>query len=231
MNTPITGTTSQQEIIRQNLAAVGEVQRRATEARTLQDRSADRITAFSGSMAFVYLHTVWFGLWILLNVGPLHVPHLTGFDPYPFGLLTLIVSLEAIYLSTFVLISQNRLAVSSEQRAQLDLHVDLLAEQKVAKILERLDHITEQLNTMDNAFHVPHDPEVHALQASPTAGEVLQVIEDAAREATQEVKPTSGKDRQEMAGEIGAVREGVDRVSEQVEGVATDLHEIKEQSK
>ena len=67
------------------------------QARNLQNRVADRITAFSGSMTFVYIHIVWFGLWIGLGV-----------EKYPFGLLTMIVSLEAIFLSTFVMISQNR---------------------------------------------------------------------------------------------------------------------------
>src|SRR5256714_14054845 len=67
------------------------------QARNVQNRVADRITAFSGSMTFVYIHIVWFGLWIGLGV-----------EKYPFGLLTMIVSLEAIFLSTFVMISQNR---------------------------------------------------------------------------------------------------------------------------
>jgi uncharacterized membrane protein len=66
-------------------------------ARSLQNRIADRITAFAGSMTFVYVHIVWFGCWIAFGV-----------EDYPFGLLTMIVSLEAIFLSTFVLISQNR---------------------------------------------------------------------------------------------------------------------------
>ena len=66
-------------------------------AKDVQNRAADRITAFSGSMTFVYIHILWFGLWIGLGV-----------EGYPFGLLTMIVSLEAIFLSTFVMISQNR---------------------------------------------------------------------------------------------------------------------------
>jgi uncharacterized membrane protein len=88
----------------------------------LQDRVADRITAFAGSMAFVYLHVAWFTAWIVVNV--------TGwrFDPYPFGLLTLIVSLEAIFLSTFVMLSQNREAARSDLRAQLDFETNALSE-------------------------------------------------------------------------------------------------------
>ena len=68
-----------------------------SRAASLQNRIADSITSFAGSMKFVYIHIVWFGLWIVLAI-----------DHYPFGLLTMIVSLEAIFLSTFVMISQNR---------------------------------------------------------------------------------------------------------------------------
>src|SRR5215210_2085088 len=112
---------SQSDIMRKNIAAVMKAQRQVTEERTRQGRIADTITTFSGSMVFVYIHAIWFGFWILLNIGLIHVPRLSEFDPFPFGLLTLIVSLEAIFLSTFVLISQNRLAQASEKRAELDL--------------------------------------------------------------------------------------------------------------
>ena len=92
------------------------------QRRRLQDRIADRITAFAGSMAFVYLHVAWFAAWIVINV--------TGwrFDPFPFGLLTLIVSLEAIFLSTFVMISQNRESARSDLRAKQDFETNALSE-------------------------------------------------------------------------------------------------------
>jgi uncharacterized membrane protein len=92
------------------------------QRRRLQDRIADWITAFAGSMAFVYLHVAWFAAWIVLNV--------TGwrFDPFPFGLLTLIVSLEAIFLSTFVMISQNRESARSDLRARQDFETNALSE-------------------------------------------------------------------------------------------------------
>jgi uncharacterized membrane protein len=96
---------------------------------------ADRITAFAGSMPFVYLHAVWFIGWVLLNEGA------APFDPFPFGLLTLIVSLEAIFLSTFVMIAQNRLSVESEARARADYEVNLRAEAEIA----RLNHLLESL--------------------------------------------------------------------------------------
>jgi len=73
-----------------------------------ENRIADRITELAGSMRFVYAHMVWFGLWIAINVGLFGFVFGKGFDPFPFGLLTMIVSLEAIFPSTFVMISQNR---------------------------------------------------------------------------------------------------------------------------
>jgi uncharacterized membrane protein len=95
-------------------------------ARTAQDLLADGITRFAGSMSFVYLHVGWFILWILLNVGLLSGALV--FDGFPFGLLTLVVSLEAIFLSTFVMISQNREASRADIRAELDFETNLRAE-------------------------------------------------------------------------------------------------------
>jgi uncharacterized membrane protein len=97
-----------------------------TLMRRVQDHTADSITAFSGSMRFVYIHLVWFGVWIALNVGLAGVGH--EFDKYPFGLLTMIVSLEAIFLATFVMISQNRQAARSDLRSQLDFENNIRGE-------------------------------------------------------------------------------------------------------
>lgn len=91
-----------------------------------QDRVADEITAFAGSLNFVYLHTVWFGIWVLLNVGILGAA--LEFDKFPFGLLTMIVSLEAIFLSTFVMVSQNRQAARADIRSQLDFETNIRSE-------------------------------------------------------------------------------------------------------
>jgi uncharacterized membrane protein len=91
-----------------------------------QDRVADKITTFAGSLNFVYLHSVWFGIWVLLNVGILGAS--LEFDKFPFGLLTMIVSLEAIFLSTFVMVSQNRQAARADVRAQLDFETNLRSE-------------------------------------------------------------------------------------------------------
>jgi len=91
-----------------------------------QDRAADQITAFAGSLKFVYLHSIWFGLWILVNIGILGAS--LRFDKFPFGLLTMIVSLEAIFLSTFVMVSQNRQAARADIRSQLDFETNLRSE-------------------------------------------------------------------------------------------------------
>ena len=104
--------------------------------RHAEDETADRITRFAGSMRFVYAHGIWFAVWILGNLG------LAGlgfhFDRFPFGLLTMIVSLEAIFLATFVMISQNRQADRSEARAQIDFENNLRAEVWAVHIGEKL---------------------------------------------------------------------------------------------
>jgi uncharacterized membrane protein len=91
-----------------------------------QDRAADRITSFAGSLNFVYIHSVWFGIWILINVGILGAS--LRFDKFPFGLLTMIVSLEAIFLSTFVMVSQNRQSARADIRSELDFETNLRSE-------------------------------------------------------------------------------------------------------
>ena len=91
-----------------------------------QDRAADKVTTFAGSLRFVYIHTLWFGVWVALNVGLLGAS--LKFDSYPFGLLTMIVSLEAIFLSTFVMVSQNRQAARSDLRANLDFENNIRSE-------------------------------------------------------------------------------------------------------
>jgi uncharacterized membrane protein len=111
--------------------------------RRMQDRAADEITAFAGSMPFVYLHTAWFAVWIVLNLGIVGAG--LAFDKYPFGLLTMIVSLEAIFLSTFVMISQNRQAARADIRSAIDFENNLRGEFWAVHIGDKLgidgDHV------------------------------------------------------------------------------------------
>ncbi|HWW74455.1 MAG TPA: DUF1003 domain-containing protein, partial [Pyrinomonadaceae bacterium] len=143
------------------LAAMGQMTRKADallrqrvsrnvneeveEHLTVVQRVADWLAWFSGSIAFLVLHAVWFGLWILLNTGLLNVPGLSGFDPFPFGLLTMIVSLEAIFLATFVLISQNRQVEKDKVRGDIEYEVNIKAELEVAHLHEKTDHIHEEM--------------------------------------------------------------------------------------
>jgi len=108
---------------------------------TLQ-RVADWIAWFSGSMQFLIINGVWFLVWIVINTMPVGVEQ---FDPFPFGLLTMIVSLEAIFLSCFVLISQNRQAAKDKIRADVEYEVNIKAELEIAHLHEKVDHIHEQL--------------------------------------------------------------------------------------
>jgi CRP/FNR family transcriptional regulator, cyclic AMP receptor protein len=108
-------------------------------------RISDWLAWFSGSMLFLLLHAAWFGTWIVLNVGLVDIPGLSGFDPFPFGLLTMIVSLEAIFLSTFVLISANRQAEKDKVRADVEYDVNIKAEMEVAYLHDKADHLHEEM--------------------------------------------------------------------------------------
>lgn len=129
-------------VIERNIRTIIQLRLKAARKRSLQDRIADAITSFSGRMMFAYVHIVWFVVWILLNTGRLGI---LAFDPFPYGLLTMIVSLEAIFLSTFVLISQNRLSAEAERRADLALHVGMLSEHELTRVLQMLDDIQDKL--------------------------------------------------------------------------------------
>jgi uncharacterized membrane protein len=136
------------KVIEQNIRTIIHLRTKAARERSLQSRIADAITSFSGRMIFAYVHIIWFGIWILVNTGRFGV-HV--FDPFPYGLLTMIVSLEVIFLSTFVLISQNRLAEETERRADLDLHIGLLTEHELTRVLQMLDVIQDKLGIVDHA--------------------------------------------------------------------------------
>lgn len=121
---------------------------RAFAARALANRSfvekiADSISSDVGSIPFLVINGLWFTVWIILNIEA--IPGIEPFDPYPFGLLTMIVSLEAIILSIFVLLSQNRAARVAEIREELDLQVNLIAEKEITKVLEVVADIREKV--------------------------------------------------------------------------------------
>ena len=130
------------DVVERNIRTILRLRAKHARSRNLQDRLADAITERSGRLSFVYLHIIWFGVWIVLNAGWLGMK---PFDPYPYGLLTTVVSLEAIFLSTFVLISQNRLSEEADRRAELDLHIGLLTEAELTRVLKMLHAIQDKL--------------------------------------------------------------------------------------
>jgi len=161
--------------LRRNIEALEARQREEAAAATAEQRIAEAITAFTGSMTFVYLHLVLYGCWILVNLGV--VPWIPKFDP-SFVVLAMEASVEAIFLSTFVLISQNRMATSSGKRADLDLQISLLAEHELTKLSELVVAIAERLDVRVG------DPE--ALE---------EVQKDVAPEAVLDALDARGRDR------------------------------------
>jgi uncharacterized membrane protein len=129
-----------EDLTARNLTTVMQVEEKEHARRGLSERAADAITGFCGSMWFVWTHVAWFTGWILVDTRPEW-----SFDRFPFSFLTLVVSLEAIFLSTFILISQNRQARIGDRRNLLDLQIDLLAEQENTKLLTLLTRIAEKV--------------------------------------------------------------------------------------
>jgi uncharacterized membrane protein len=127
---------SSPEPAERNISAVAEIEREALHERSAADRIADGITRVTGSAPFAIFHVLWFGGWAVVNGGM--IGDVEPFDPFPFPFLTLLVSLEAIFLSMFVLMSQNRMSRQADKRAHLDLQIDLLAEQELTTILRML---------------------------------------------------------------------------------------------
>lgn len=122
-------------VLARNLRMMEERRGREEATATFEERVADAITRFTGSMRFVYLHVVLFGGWILVNLGV--VPGVPKFDP-SFVILAMAASVEAIFLSTFILISQNRMTATAQKRAELDLQINLLTEHEVTKLVALL---------------------------------------------------------------------------------------------
>ncbi|HTM47189.1 MAG TPA: DUF1003 domain-containing protein [Bryobacteraceae bacterium] len=144
---------SSDQTVRRNILEIGELEKTALDQRSRGERIGDSISQTAGKMWFIALHAVWFSVWMAANLG-------LGkkFDPFPFPFLTLVVSLEAIFLSLFILVSQNRASRQSEARAHLDLQVNLLAELEATKMLQLLRALCAH-----NGLPEADDPEVKQL--------------------------------------------------------------------
>jgi uncharacterized membrane protein len=159
---------SVEQLTQQNVETVTSLEEAAREQRTPTDRLADNIASFCGSMTFVWVHVVWFGGWILFNL----IPGLPHVDPFPFTFLTLIVSLEAIFLSTFILISQNVDSRISERRSHLDLQLNLLSEQENTKMIGMLHAIAAKVGA-----DLTQDPHLSALSEETKPERLIEQIE------------------------------------------------------
>jgi uncharacterized membrane protein len=161
--------------LRRNIAALRDRRRLTLEAASLEDRVAQRVTAFTGSMRFVYVHLLLYGGWIVANLG--WVPGVRPWDP-TFVVLAMIASVEAIFLSTFILITQNRMSQAAERRAELDLQVGLLAEQEITKLVQLVSDIADRLGVE----HQERD-EVEEMKRAVAPEAVLDAIEESEKSA------------------------------------------------
>jgi uncharacterized membrane protein len=159
---------SAEQLTEKNVETVTRLEEAAREQRTRTDRLAETIARFCGSMTFVWVHVVWFGGWILLNC----IPGIRHVDPFPFTFLTLIVSLEAIFLSTFILISQNLDSRISERRSHLDLQLNLLSEQENTKMIAMLHTIAKKVGA-----DLTQDPHLKALSEETQPERLIEQIE------------------------------------------------------
>lgn len=137
------------ESARKNIETVVRLEQASMESRSLGERVSDLFTRFMGTMSFVAFHLLLFAVWFVVNLG--WTP-LKPFDPFPFGILTLIVSAEGVLLAIFVLVSQNRMSRQANERAHLNLQIDMLAEQETTKLLQKVQSLL-------NHFGVERSPE------------------------------------------------------------------------
>jgi uncharacterized membrane protein len=124
-----------------NIAAIAKLEEEALDRRSRTERQSDAIVRFIGSPKFLLLHVILVSGWIAANLSL--IPGVRPFDPFPFGILALFVSSESVFLTIFVLISQNRMARQAERRSHLDLQVGLLAEQELTTVLQMLQKLCQ----------------------------------------------------------------------------------------
>ena len=156
-------------VLERNIRALEQRRRREEREASAEERVAEAITRFTGSMRFVYLHLALYGFWIVANLG--WVPGVPAWDP-SFVVLAMVASVEAIFLSTFVLISQNRMAAAADKRADLDLQVSLLAEHEITKLADLVARLADRMGVKTEA-----DRELDEIRQDVAPEAVLDEIE------------------------------------------------------
>lgn len=161
-------------VVHRNIDALLEHRRLTEQARPLAERAARRVTRFAGTLGFLSVQVVLIVCWLAVNVG--WIPGVAPLDPFPFPMLGVAASVEAIFLSTCVLITQNRQMSTEERHAELDLQINLLAEHEITHILERVDAIARKVgaSASSKADHLKE-------QVRPE--QLLEVLEEAGQSA------------------------------------------------
>jgi uncharacterized membrane protein len=153
-----------------NVSAIIQMEHEALLARSGSERISDAIARHAGRVWFIVAHVLWFALWLVWNAG---LFRLKPFDPFPYQFLSSVVSLEAIFLSLVILMSQNRASRQADARAHLDLQINLLAEQESTKTLELL-----QLLCAHHGLSQAHDKEIRELIRATKPDELLKELKE-----------------------------------------------------
>lgn len=168
MAEPVQDPPPVNEVLSRNIDALAEKRRDADRRASLEDRIAAAISAFAGSLAFVWVHLAILILWVAINLS--FVPGMARFDP-DFIILATAASVEAIFLSTFILIAQNRAAQLADRRSELDVQISLLTEHEVTRILSLVSEIAAKLD-----IEGAHAPDLRELKKDIAPEAVMQVI-------------------------------------------------------
>jgi uncharacterized membrane protein len=153
-----------------NIDSVVQLEEKAVKDRSYGERIAEVATRAAGSTPSVLLHTLFFAAWVVLNIGV--VPRIPAFDPFPFNFLTMLVSIEVIFLTLLVLLTQQRIIREADKRAHLDLQLSMLAEQEGTIVLRTLQRITQHLGMKDEA-----DLEARELQERTNVSQLARKLE------------------------------------------------------
>ncbi len=164
-------------IVERNISALLDHRKRENANKTREEKIADSITRFTGSMLFVYIHLALFAAWILWNLG---LFGLKPFDP-SFVVLAMFASVEAIFLSTFVLISQNRMNEQADKRAELDLQVSLLSEHEITRLITLVTAMAKKMNIEE-----ADDAEIAELSKDVYPEKVMETMDRVTKENNQD---------------------------------------------
>jgi uncharacterized membrane protein len=179
-HTPLTTnpTAPLAHVVERNIQALVERQQRLEQQSSFQDRLADTVTRFVGSMRFVYLHLAIVVFWVVVNIGLVRV--IPRFDP-TFVILATVASVESIFVSTFILISQNRMQAAADKRSDLDLQVSLLAEHEVTRLVTIVSAMAQKMGIEES-----RDPELGELSQDIAPEKLMDAMDEiAARGSTR----------------------------------------------